>query len=180
MIPALEKLLKDVSSSSAEAQAEAIFQLAMLLEKNTRPSDEAGFYESILPPGLLSLTLDTDKQREVLTRLRPSLQSAEASPSIIWALGKASPEAGTPFLLAFLGERSRSLSDEVAYQAVIVLENFLAVDAEGKLPPAIAREFREKNPASFLTEKSRSADTRLAEQARKVLQRINRKRALGD
>src|SRR5437588_1267247 len=98
----LADTLDKLSSPIGDVHGYAAFQLAMLLEKNSRPSDEEGFYESVLPPELLALELSERDQEEILTEIAKRTHPADVTASFLWAVGKSSPRAGLPVLLRFL------------------------------------------------------------------------------
>ena len=88
-------------------------RLAMLLEKNTRPSDESGFYETVLPPDLVRIRLDAQAQAAILRDLARRLSAERVPSAVFWAIGKALPEAAAPVLVEIL-ELHPDLADDHA------------------------------------------------------------------
>lgn len=173
----LSALIRGASSSSTEEQARAVFQVAMLLEKNTRPSDENGFYETVLPSDVLGLDLDEDAQAEILGELVKIPYSPDVASSVFWAIGKSSPRVGAPILLRLFDEHPEMLDDHhSAYQAMIALENCLDHDRdEGKdAARQVEKTFRNPSVARFLRHASSSSEEKLAEVASRLLRRLKR------
>jgi hypothetical protein len=175
MSSTLESLVKAAHSSSPEEQSEAVFQLAMLLEKSTRPSNEAGFYESVLSPDLHDLVLDKKQQKETIAKFRSIKELQRVLPAFVWAIGKAMPEAGVPLFLEVLRKHADLLTVEAAYQAVIALDNYLDWSgSEGKNSAAVESAIKDAAVVEFL-QRSRSADDhKLAEHAQRVLKRLQK------
>jgi hypothetical protein len=168
-------LVKNAASGSAEEQAAAAFQLAMLLEKNTRPSDEIGFYETVLPPDVAGIRLDEEAQAEILRELARRVSSARVPAGVFWAAGKALPQAGAPVVVDILAQHADLSEDpEAAYQALIALENCLDYDREQGRSPQAQMLFRNDTVIRFLRQAAASAEPRLAEQAPRLLRRLTR------
>jgi hypothetical protein len=175
MSSTLEGLVKAAHSSSSEEQSEAVFQLAMLLEKSTRPSNEVGFYESVLSPDLHNLVLDKKQQKEIIAKLRSIKELEGVLPALIWAIGKAMPEAGVPLFLEVLRKHADLLTAEAAYQAVIVLDNYLDwCGSEGKSSSTVESALKGAHVVEFLQRSTSADDHKLAEHARRVLRRLQK------
>jgi hypothetical protein len=171
----LSTLLKSASSPAIEEQMQALFHIAMLLEKSTRPSDENGFYETILPPGVLGIHLDEEAQTEILQELAQKTYSQSIVPSLFWAIGKSLPGAGAPVLVHFLDEHPDFLNDpQVAYQAVIALENCLDSERTGTAARHVEEKLRGLPVVRFLRQASSSPDEKLSEHATRLLRRLTR------
>ncbi len=67
----LAEIIDKLSSPIEDVHGRAAFQLAMLLEKNSRPFDEDGFYEGVLPPDVLAIELSEEEQEEWPSRRLP-------------------------------------------------------------------------------------------------------------
>jgi hypothetical protein len=175
MSSTLEGLVKAAHSSSPEEQSEAVFQLAMLLEKSSRPSNEAGFYDSVLSPDLHDLILGKKQQKEIIAKFRSIKEVQRVLPDLIWAIGKATPEAGVPLLLELLRKHADLLTPEVAYQAVIALDNYLDWESsKGKSSSAVESAIKGAYVAEFLQRSTSADDHKLAEHAQRVLKRLQR------
>jgi hypothetical protein len=175
MNPALKTLLESAARGAIEERAHAVSQLAMLLEKNTRPSTEAGFYESILSPDLLEVALDVKQQRALLSRFAGLQQLLPLVPSLLWAAGKALPEAGMPVLLDLLRNRPE-LAPDAAYQALIALDNFLNGGSKGNKRFDPCDALRESHAMRFLRWAASVNDPKLTEHAERLLKKAVRKR----
>jgi hypothetical protein len=172
----LAETLAKLSSPIGDVRGHAVFQLAMLLEKSSRPSDEEGFYESVLPPELLAIELSEREQEEILAEMAKESYPADVTSSFLWAVGKSSPRVGLPVLLRFLGEHSDLGEDaNASYQAVIALDNCLDHDKSEWAPLAEAKS-ETSVVLGFLQNGSASSDDRLAEHSTRLLKRLRQKK----
>jgi hypothetical protein len=172
----LADILDKLSSPISDVHGHAAFQLAMLLEKSSRPSDEEGFYESVLPPELLAMELSEREQEEILTEIAKKTYPPDVTTSFLWAVGKSSPRAGLPVLLRFLSEHSDLVDDaNASYQAVIALENCLDHD-KGESAPLVEDRSETGVVIGFLQKGSSSYDDRLAEHSSRLLKRLRPKK----
>ncbi len=168
-------LLKSAAAGAAEEQTAAVFQLAMLLEKNTRPSDESGFYETVLPPDLVRIRLDQQAQAAMLRELARRFSAKRVPSAVFWAIGKALPEAAAPVLLAILGQHPDLADDhEAAYQAVIALENCLDYDRESGQSAQAEMLFHDDTVIQFLRQVATVREPRVAEHAPRLLKRLTK------
>jgi hypothetical protein len=165
----LEELLDAATSSEPHTREEAVLQLSLLLERSNTVEGPDSAYAGLLLPGLMHLRLTEEEQRDVVECLRSLSNSPKSSPSILAALGKASPKVGIEPLLSLIKEGSAEFDSETAYQAVIALDNFLVRDGDGQFIPEVAHQLRECSPATFLERMSRAGDPRLARHAHRVL-----------
>ncbi len=168
-------LLKSAAAGTAEEQTGATFQLAMLLEKNTRPSDESGFYETVLPPDLVRIRLDAQAQAAILRDLARRLSAERVPSAVFWAIGKALPEAAAPVLVEIL-ELHPDLADdhEAAYQTLIALENCLDYDRESGRSPQAEALFHNDAVIQFLRQIATAGEPRLAEHVPRLLKRLTK------
>ena len=168
-------LLTSTSSSSIEEKMQTVFQIAMLLEKNTRPSDENGFYEAILPREVLDIDLDEEAQTEILQRLVKNINTSAVAASVVWAIGKALPKASAPVLIKLLRAHPNLADDPlVTYQAVVALENCLDYDREEESFRRIEQLLKNSNVVEFLRHASSADDPKLAEHAPRLLRRLTK------
>ena len=175
MDAALQVLLENAASDSVDEQSGALFQIAMLLEKSTRPSDEPEFYESMLPAELLRLQLNNSVQRELLRGVVKNADLRRVASPFIWALGKASPVVAIHFLVQFLEQHPEWLSSpETAYQAIITLDNCLDHDQKTEIAEDIRRSLHSDPITIFLKHALASTDPRLTEHATRVSRKIER------
>ncbi len=176
----LANLLDRVAGEDPELKRHAVLQIAMLLERSTRADqaelgrEQERFYASIVPRHLLASSINRQEHEWVVERLSMLVRAGNATPDMLWAIGKASPDVGIRPLLVLLGAYPVLLDDEAAYQALIALENFLVVD-KGGLRSAIAQAIHEHTPVPPLERMRGSTTPRLAQQAASVLASLERK-----
>jgi hypothetical protein len=172
----LEELSAAAESKDDQIRDEAILQTSMLLERSNLADTmalgerEADFYRRILAPHLATVTLAAHEQAEVVTRLARLVADGKGTSSMLWAIGKAAPEAGIGPLLRLLCTHSSKFDEEMSYQALVALENFLGVF----VAPGVERELRANNPAAVVQLMRGATNPRLAERARAVLAKLER------
>jgi hypothetical protein len=176
MNDAIVDTLTRMTSPLSDVRRHALLQLAMLLEKNHRASDEQGFYESILPAEMLAIELSEREQQEVLAGIAERSHSPGLTASFLWAVGKSSPKAGMPVLLHFLRDHPELLDDpDASYQAVIALENCLDHD-EDEIPLLAEGSSELEVAVAFLKKGARSSDEKLAGEASRLFKRLRSRR----
>ena len=151
----------------------AVSDLAMLLEKNTyilsggHADSRLNEYGQFLPEELLTVTLSIEEQEEIVADLTQRIRSGgPLSSSMLWAIGKASPEVGLSALTEILKCDVVALDDKMSYQFLIALDNFVISFTEAG-PLSLEKEF-----IRFLENHSRSRNQRLAESDERVLRKI--------
>jgi len=172
MDPSLVPLLDGVKSDTLEDQSEAVFQIAMLLEKNTRPCDELGFYETVLSQELLNLKLSKSSQKRIVQQFSKIENLQRILPSVFWALGKALPEVGAPLLIELVQKYEKELTSEAAYQALISLENFLDGSRKNGLSEEVTDALSEENLDTFLRHASSMEDAKVARRTAAILRKV--------
>jgi hypothetical protein len=176
MLRVLEGLSAAVESEDDQIREEAVLQFSMLLERSNLADSlalgerEADFYRSMLAPHLATVTLAAHEQAEVVTRLARLVADGRGTSSMLWAIGKAAPEAGIGPLLRLLCTHSSMFDEEMAYQALVALENFLGASVTA----GVERELQASNPAAVVQVMSGATNPRLAERARAVLAKLER------
>jgi len=176
----LANLLNGAADEDRERKRHAVLQIAMLLERSTHADqaelgrEQERFYASIVPRHLMASSINRQEHEWVVERLSILVRAGKATPDMLWAIGKASPDVGIRPLLVLLGAYPVLLDDEAAYQALIALENFLVVD-QGGLRPAIAQAILEHTPVPALERMRGGSTPRLAQQAASVLASLERK-----
>jgi hypothetical protein len=163
----LEQLLEKIESQEDEIYFESIFQIAMLLEKSNVITNET--YVSFLPPELLSITLNDTEQQEIVRRLSSVASNNSVNGLLFWALGKANPKIGISPLLNLIQQFSSSFDEEITYQAIIALDNFLIIDESGNLVSEIVQNLKESDPRPFLNRVVNLNNPRLTEISQKLL-----------
>ena len=170
---ALSAILKRASSELPDEQTEALSQIAMLLEKNTRPSDELGFYASVLPAAVMGLELNVNAQKQLLRELLRNPNLERAPSSFLWAVGKASPQVAIDALSTVLQRHSDWLrNSETAYQAIIALENCLDYDRERAIGSVVEQTLLGDAVTMFLQREADSPETRNRDHASRILRRM--------
>jgi len=167
----IKTLLASVNAPVVQEQQEAAFHLAMLLEKATRPSDEIGFYESILPVDLLAVQLTARDQRFLLDALvvLPNVEPILAQ--VFWAIGKATPQAGATAICSLADRFATRLTPEATYQAIIALEVHLdAATSDSTVSTAI----RSVSCNQLLDRASSLDDERVAQRLQSIRRRIRK------
>lgn len=173
MDTSLRTLVENVGSRSSEQQDEALAQLAMLLEKNTRPSN-ADLYESLLPPDLLRLNIDSDTQREIL---RAAINYVPDVPRValqfFFAVGKAKERVALEVLDESISRHPKWVeSPDVLYQAIIALDNCLTRDPGARLPPEVRRSLRAKTIVQLVETAQRSKEKEISVQGNRLAEKI--------
>jgi len=122
----LETLLLEATSHEKETKSFAILRLALILEKHTiRNWYEDGTFVSELTEEMITLVLDKDEQRQLVTALC-DLARAEndaTRASLFWAIGKALGEVAGELLIELVREGYAELDGVTFHNAVIALQN---------------------------------------------------------
>src|SRR4051794_12169696 len=112
--------------AGAESEDEAILRIALMLEINRDvhqlSADDRRSYEEIIPPDLVWLSLDPKEEEELVQGLAAVFVAKNRNPSILWALGKATPGVGLRALLEVLEVVGNGLGNEERWQALVALE----------------------------------------------------------
>lgn len=168
-------LLITLNSNDIQIRNKAITTIALLLEMNRYISNGnedllvMRGYSYYLDEDLLSLRLDTDEETFLVNELlRRVLSGDTCKSSLIWAIGKARPEVGLSRLIEIIKSHGNSFDDEMAYQTIISLENFMDYDIKETLLP-------NSEIISFLDKNCKSNNTKLSESANRVLRKYNLK-----
>jgi hypothetical protein len=177
MNQAIRAILQSIKSENEQVQNEGLLQICLILEMNTYhlgASDRLSQYDNLLPRDLLLINLDKNDQYEIIDYLRElALSSDGLIGKVLWPMGKAIPSVGIESLLILIQKYSNKLDDDKSYQALISLENFLLFDDEGILSADIKNHLQQREITAFLLSKSLSDDPRLAEIAKRILEKVN-------
>ena len=171
------ELFKIVESESADQREEAVLQIAMLLERTSRPlyagnKVDIGFYQNILKPNLISIELNSERQLELIFEIRKLIMSNKMTPSLFWAIGKAKPQLGLAPLLDIMGELWSKIDENALQQALVAIDNFMIVDDAGRLQNWVAREVDEKSVMLWLKQLQKHKNVDVAQRAEIILLRI--------
>ncbi|AEV67139.1 hypothetical protein [Acetivibrio clariflavus] len=170
-------LLSHLNSNNTEEKRYSIADIGMILEMNTRilngnQSDLVNEeFKNYLDKKLLSIRLNIDEQVEIIEKLVERILAKDTlSASMLWAIGKAYPTAGLPGIVKVIEFNWKTFDDEMSYQSIISLENFLYWDiirnASGEL-------LRNEEFMTFIQEKSQSTNERLSECSKRVLSKLS-------
>lgn len=166
-------LLSYLDSKDFNDKNGTISDIAMLLEMSTyilnggQIASRMNEFQCLLPEDLLSIRLSMDDQKEIVGALKERILSGDPqSPSMLWAIGKAYPEIGLTVLARILKNDPEMPDNEMSYQFLIALDNFIIFFA-GKASFRPEKEF-----VRFLENKSQSKDECLAESAGRVLRKL--------
>lgn len=163
------------NAKSAEHQDGALAQLAMLLEKSTRPCSEPDFYQSMLPSELLRLEMTSEDQRELLQRVGENISdSPHAALQFIWAVGKAQRSVALELLDESLQRHPKWIeSPEIVFQAIIALDNCLDAGT-----PETRRSLNFKsNIVDLVKQAMQSKDEQLSSHGNRVANKIQNRQS---
>jgi hypothetical protein len=150
MQPRIQELLRLTTAADHTVREEAVRQIALLLEKHAACPDQLSFYESVMLPDLVPIVLSKDEQEEMLAHLADMTRHGKATPGILWALGKATPQSGLPPVLILLRDHRDTVDDTTVWQALMVLGNFLGADPNAALAPEITSLLHDYNAGASL------------------------------
>mgnify|MGYP002682907792 FL=1 len=97
------------------------------------------------------------------------LLKGKFSASMFWAIGKAYPTIGLPGLIKVTKSNWKMFSDEISYQTLIALENFLDNDEVKNTKENLLLN---DELMSFIRSKCKSTNTRLSECSNRVLSKL--------
>lgn len=119
----LTNLFNRITSPDKEASKEAIFELAMLLEKNAVKGQS--WSEKDFVPPLQIVELDEKQQRQIVEKIVELIASGLNEPSLYWALGKARVDIALKPFLNVVRQFGSSFDGETQWQAIVALDNYL-------------------------------------------------------
>jgi hypothetical protein len=175
MHDAIRELLRQSASNSISDALNAIFQLAILLEKNTFQDTNSEHYQENLRPELISILLDPDDQREIVkTFAQLIILDQDKRPSLFWALGKAHPVVAVGEVLDLIHDFGEEFDPKACYQAMIALENHLAFGSSDTPDSEVSYQFKKVSPKHFLREMRYSGEMRLIVVAERLIETLRR------
>lgn len=170
-------LLSHLNSNNIEEKRYSIADIGMILEMTTHIlngnySDSSNEqYKNYLDEDLLSVGLNIDEQGEIIDKLVERILAKDTlSVSMLWAIGKAYPTVGLPGLIKAIEFNWKTFDDEMSYQLIISLENFLYWDI---IRNTAGDLLRNDELMSFIQEKSKSTNERLSECSKRVLNKLS-------
>src|SRR5215475_11282497 len=93
-----ETLFKATSSDLLTRQA-AILEVALLIEKHLPDCDSQSYYQSMLPTGLLNISLSEEEQNELVHEIGRIILCDKVNGSLVWALTKSRSLDALEYLL---------------------------------------------------------------------------------
>lgn len=147
----IKNLCRQASSANAAERAEAILQIALLLEKHGPGADRDEFYQSILPEHLWAVSLTAADQAALIQTLISLIHSSKMTPDMLWALGKTNAMTAFIAVLTWLRKQS-TFTEDATWQALIVLDNFFFVNRNerGQVDPVIIQVAQDLGMAASL------------------------------
>ncbi len=150
----LTELLDLADSEDEDMRRRALARIGLILERSSYRVTKPDGYEVLLEPELLAIQLSEGEQRQIVERLFEVGTSRGMEPSILWAIGKASPFVAIGPVLEVLKDGGKELDEATTFQGVMTLEGLL-VARKGKLFPEIARQVSQNSPVAFLEKQAR-------------------------
>ena len=156
-------LLLCLDSDDFQEKNNTISDIAILLEMNTytlnggQISSVLNEYKCLLSEDLISVRLSIEEQNEIIDELTKRISiNDKLGSSMFWAISKSHHTVGLPKLIQIIKCSWDTFDDEVAYQSIIALDNFIIFctdkDMKTKLLPM------EKKVIDFLHNKSESTN----------------------
>ena len=147
----MKALRQQASSANVAERAEAILQIALLLEKHGPGADRDEFYQSMLPEHLWAVSLTAADQAALIQTLISLIHSPKMTPDMLWALGKTN--AMTAFIAVLTWLRNQAtFTEDATWQALIVVDNFFFLyrDEQGQVDPVIIQVAQDVGMAASL------------------------------
>jgi len=167
---AWEQLQRDATSTDYDEQQNAVFKMALVLERHNNPKRiPAELYEENLSRELLRLTLDDKRQQGAVFFFVAMVKANDANAeAFLFAMGKCKPVHYAEGLLKLMRERGRKWTIEACHEAVSALDACLKADIDNLKALLVAND-----PSSLLDEwAEREDDEDLASYSDRVLERI--------
>lgn len=168
-LSAWDELLKAATAPDYDDMQDAMFQVALILERHNYPARIAvELYEEYLSRDLLRLTLDDQHQSQAIDFLVAMVRARrEDADTFLYALGKCKPVLLAKPLVLLMLEQASKWTTDARLEACTALNNVLRVPDE-----AITALLRMYDPSPILDVWSDHSDEALADQADRVLEKI--------
>lgn len=124
----LKEILSKTTSDDLATRQEAILELALLIEKHSPRRDKQSYYESMLPPELLNMSLTEDEQTELVHEVGRIVLSDNVTGSLVWALSKSSSLDALEYLLGYVCGEPSPNDEHGIWQALLRIHIFLYQD----------------------------------------------------
>lgn len=173
---ALNELFASLGSADFDEREFALFQVALLLWRDTPTETGRQLPEpdwDSLPRALRRMRLGEEEQRKIVDELALVMERRpESRATAFWALGEASADLGWSSTLAVIAACGRQLGLEAAYQACRALHSWLA--DERFQPEQILEKDDIGTVAEMLVQWTQDDDRRLSKEASAALAGIRR------
>jgi hypothetical protein len=171
LVSAWEELLRQATSPDYDEFQDAMFRIALVLERHNYPNRSIGdIYEEYLSRDLLRLALDDRRQREAVDFLVAMVRARRAdADTFLYALARVKPVLMVEPLLGLIHEWHDKWPLDACYEAACGLDMALKVGGD-----EVMTAFQAHDPSEILDGWADSADDSLAERAGLVLAKLDR------
>lgn len=149
----LLRILSDLKTENLADKSSAITDLALLLEMHSYElnyNQRISKYSSFLDQDLIEIILDKNEQYEIIESLKSLILCQDnLNASLIWAIGKSTPDLGLTALLEIINN-SLNFSDDELYELLISLGNVLFDGGSFSLCEQIKQDISQSNLVLFL------------------------------
>ena len=171
------RLLKDIKSSDENVRGNAITDIALILEMNTKKlsrSEREARYEGLINPDLLNVDLSDSDQVHITEALEDEIiRFNESTVSLLCAIGSASSKASLVALLKIISNISSRFDENMSYQALTSLERILFFDNNGLSEKEKSDIVSSFDPIPFIESQAVLSD-RLDETAQRLLDGLHK------
>jgi hypothetical protein len=171
LISAWEELLRAAASPDYDEFQDAMFRIALVLERHNYPNRSIGdIYEEYLSRDLMRLALGERQQRDVVDFLVAMARARRAdADTFLYALARVKPALMIAPLLALIQEWHDKWTPDACYEAAYGLD--MALKAGGD---EVVAAFQANDPSDILERWADSTDEALAERADLALAKLDR------
>ena len=167
---ALNELFTRLQSADFDRRENALFQLALMLQRaNHVRYDASAMGGDSLPRELTRIRLSPKEQRLVVDKLSLLVASQhESRPTAFWTLGEVAATTGWEPSLALLDSCGAQLNAESAYQACRALQRWL--ESGALISDQVSSSIATFGPVACLRAWSEKGDERLSLAAKAVIE----------
>lgn len=168
MDPVIRQLLDGLHHRDSGIKDDAIIHIALIIELNRfSPRNEESFRE-LLPLHLCKVKLDEETEKHMVDELVRCFERTQ-NPTIVWAIGKATPTVAAPPLLELLHQAREPFDEETVHQLLIALENCLAEYHSGMAAPVVASKLHDNDSSGIISRMSEGVSPRVSEVALRIM-----------
>jgi hypothetical protein len=150
MIQLVREILSRTVDEDLDTRQEAILEIALLIEKHSPSRDKQDYYESMLSPELLSISLNEEEQIELVHEVGRIILSDKGTGSLVWALTKSHSLDALDYLLAYICREPHPKDGHGIWQALLGIDRSLYVRQSGRLHNQALDLARRHNLFKFL------------------------------